>query len=51
LAFSLSVVSWEWVLYGRLWSYDLNTWSWRISTVRNRCQGTDDEDKAGWKNA
>jgi hypothetical protein len=30
------------VLHGRLWQEDLSTGSWRISTDRNRCQGTAD---------
>jgi hypothetical protein len=37
------------VLYGRLWRLNLSAWSWRISTVRNRCQGWAREDTAGWK--
>jgi hypothetical protein len=37
------------VLYWRLWRKDLSAWSWRITTVRSRYQGTDGEDTAGWK--
>jgi hypothetical protein len=37
------------VLYGRLWRQNLSAWSWRLSTVRSRCQGTADKDTAGWK--
>jgi hypothetical protein len=37
------------VLCGSLWREDLRTWSWRISTVRSRCQRTTGEDTAGWK--
>jgi hypothetical protein len=28
---------------------ELESGSWRISTVRSRCHGTDAEDTAGWK--
>jgi hypothetical protein len=38
----------SWVVHGRLWQEDLSAWSWRMSTVRNRCQRTA-EAIAGWK--
>jgi hypothetical protein len=43
--------SWQlsWVLHGRLCQEDLSAWSWRISTVRSRHQGTAGEDTADWK--
>jgi hypothetical protein len=41
--------SWQ-ELHGRLWLEDLSEWSWRISTVRSRCQGTA-EDTAGSEKA
>jgi hypothetical protein len=37
------------VLHGRLWRENSSAWSWRISTVRSRCQGTTGEDTEGWK--
>jgi hypothetical protein len=37
------------VPHGRLWISKLRGWSWRLSTDRSRCQGTADEDIAGWK--
>jgi hypothetical protein len=37
------------VLYRSLWREDLRAWSWRISTVRRRCQETAGEDTEGWK--
>jgi hypothetical protein len=39
----------SWVLQGRLWRQDLSVWSWRISTLRSCCLGTDGENTAGWK--
>jgi hypothetical protein len=33
----------------RCWREDLSAWSWRISTVKRRCQGTAIEDTAGWE--
>jgi hypothetical protein len=39
----------SWFLYGSLWREDLCAWSWRISTVRCRCQGTPGKALTGWK--
>jgi uncharacterized membrane protein len=39
----------SWVLHERLWRQDLSAWSWRISTIRSRCQGTSGGDIASWK--
>jgi hypothetical protein len=39
----------ESVLHGRLWREDLSAWSWKISTVRTRCQRAARESTAGWK--
>jgi hypothetical protein len=36
-------------LYGSLWRKDLSAWSWRNSTFRSRCQGTDGENTTNWK--
>jgi hypothetical protein len=36
------------ILPGSLWREDLSAWSWRISTVKSRCQGKTD-DTVGWK--
>jgi hypothetical protein len=40
-----------WVPHGTLWTQNLSEWSWRISTIRSRCQGTACEDTAGRKKA
>jgi hypothetical protein len=37
------------VLHRRLCQEDLSAGSWRISTVRSRCQGTAGYDTTGWK--
>jgi hypothetical protein len=37
------------ILHGGMWRYNLSAWSWRMSTVRSRCQGTADEDTADCK--
>jgi hypothetical protein len=33
------------------WEENLSAGSWKISTVRSRCQVKADEDTAGWKKA
>jgi hypothetical protein len=45
-----ATMSWQLtrILHGSLWQEDLREGSWRISTVRNRLQGTAGKD-IGWK--
>jgi hypothetical protein len=54
MAASLEVISHlviSWVLDRRLWRQNLSVWIWRFSIVRSCCEGTADDDTAGWKKA